>query len=287
MPPTGADGRVTTPESGSFGQFLRVVRASVTPTDSDFVRAVYRSEVVRAGETAQLDDFMRGQAPFFYRDPKRIAQAFEGGRDFLKPIRDTLLRLPSADSFKESHFGEILAGVFAQHILGLRRLYSKLSLLTAENANAYKMDLVLYDPAGEGPVEFVMGEVKSSTKAPPDDCPPGHDTTCFASLFASFNKYKDADLEFDLSVVEDRLADVPPDDATRIRASLEPYVPTRVRYAGFCVIDLATYDDGEAQVLGSRRNKKQFNVDLLCVAELSDVAAQTYQTLEQLRSDVV
>jgi hypothetical protein len=163
----------------------------------------------------------------------------------------------------------------------LRLLYSKLSLLTAENANAYKMDLVLYDPASD-PVEFVFGEVKSSPKSGP--VPASHDKGCFASLFASFNAYGEDDREFDLAVIEDRLSNLPAGDASRVRDALQPDAYPKVRYVAICLIDIATHDDNEAQVLGTRKNAKTFEADLLCVAELGTVAEETYASLKAMES---
>ncbi len=83
---------------------------------------------------------------------------------FLSAVKEALRKLPTAETFQKSHFGEILVGVYGEEILGLCRVYSKLAFLTAENANAYKMDILFYRP-GTDPVQFVFAEVKSSLKS--------------------------------------------------------------------------------------------------------------------------
>jgi HamA len=189
-----------------------------------------------------------------------------------------LRRLPTAETFQESHFGEILVGVYGEEILGLRRIYSKLAFLTAENANAYKMDVLFYRP-GTDPVQFVLAEVKSSMKSAAEGLPAGHDKSCFASLFASLNKYGTDDLEFDLAAIKERMSELPADEREAVANALPPHRRRFVQYAGFCVIDRSTHHDGEISRLATQRNQKAFDVDLLCVAELPDVVEATFTAL--------
>jgi len=200
---------------------------------------------------------------------------------FKTAIKATLAKLPTSPSFQESHFGEIVAGIFAEDVLGLRRLYSKLSLLGAENANAYKMDLVMYDPSVD-PIRFVFSEVKCSPKSEADGLPSGHDKSCFADLFRSMNKYSESDRRFDLTAARDNLGNIPSADRERVRQALKPYSLTTVAYAGFVVIDTATYCRDEAEVLRRQTNPKQFDVDLICLETFSVVAGNVYGSLQKL-----
>jgi hypothetical protein len=248
------------------------------------VRAVYRSEIIRAPDSHEpLEEWLTGKVPLYYRDPAEIARSFKHATDFRKPIRDTLLRLPNSASFQESHFGEILAAVFCEQVLGFKRLYSKLGLLSAENTNAHKMDLVLYEQVADT-VAFVLAEVKSSTKQGPE--PARHHRGCFAELFRSFDKYRQQDLEFDLAVIEDRMRELPDEEAERIRRALQPDTETDVRYAGICVIDISTHSEGESKMLATRAASKDFDIELLCVTELTEVASTTYRRLLELRNRV-
>lgn len=269
---------MTSADSG-FAQFVHGGRLVLQFVDKAPVRAVYRSDIVRTTDSATLEAYMADRVPYFYKPASEIAAAFEEGF-FLSAIKDVLRKLPTAATFRESHFGEIVAGVYGEEVLGLRRLYSKLTLLTAENANAFKMDVLFYQP-GTDPVEFVFAEVKSSTKTAADGLPACHDKTCFPSLFASLNKYKAADLDFDLDLIKERMADLPDEDRETIKRSLLPHRARHLRYAGFCVIDSSTHDNGEASLLATRKNEKKFDVDLLCIAELPEVMTATYEALER------
>jgi hypothetical protein len=60
---------------------------------------------------------------------------------------------------------------------------------------------------------------------------------------------------------------------------LLPHRERLVQYAGFCVIDRSTHNDGEIARLATRKNQKIFDVDLLCVTELPDVVGATFTAL--------
>jgi hypothetical protein len=269
-----------TPETAPFNQFLEG-RLEMQFEGKTCVRTLHRAEVKRDGETSTLEEYMSDRAPYFYKDPTQVAALFEGPY-FLSAIRKVLLKLPKAANFRESHFGEIMAAVYGEEVLGLRLLYSKLAGLTSENANAYKMDLLFYRP-GADPAEFVFAEVKSSMKTAAGGLPAGHDKSCFPSLFDSFNRYKDGDLEFDLATIEERLASLPTDDQEAIHRSLLPHRSRHVGFAGFCVIDHSTHSDDECSVLATRKNDLAFDVDLLCVAELPEVVDETFKKLDAIK----
>jgi hypothetical protein len=266
---------------GGFDQFLHGGRLELKLDDREVVRALHRAEIVRQTDIAKLEEYMAERVPYFYKEPKEMAKLFEGPY-FLTAIKKVLMKLPTAESFRESHFGEIIAGVYGEEVLGLRMLYSKLAGLTSENANAYKMDLLFYRP-GNDPAEFVFAEVKSSMKTAEEGLPAGHDKSCFPNLFDSFNKYKEKDLEFDLAAIEERLNKIAEPDREILRQSLLPHRPRNIQYAGFCVIDQSTHDPDESSLLATRKNNRVFDVDLLCVAELPHVVTATYGLLEAVK----
>ena len=145
------------------------------------------------------------------------------------------------------------------------------------------MDLLLCNSATV-PIEFVFGEVKSSAKSLSDGLPVGHDKSCYASLFDSFNKYGEEDLEFDITAARDNLEILDPAEAQRIKTALLPYADRRVKYAGFVVIDQATHAENEANVLATRRNKKEFDVELICIESLKNTIDDAYAKLKTTRS---
>jgi hypothetical protein len=268
-----------TDSASGLNQFLHLGRVQLTFSGKTLVRAVHQAELVRASKSSTLEAYMADRLPYYYKDPSAIAESFGEGY-FITAVKDALRRLPTAESFRESHFGEILSAIYAQEVLGLRLLYSKLTLLTAENANAFKMDVVMYRPNTD-PVEFVLAEVKSSMKTAAEGLPAGHDKVCFSNLFDSFNKYKEADLKFDLALIKEKMANLPGEDRERIAKALLPHQERLVQYAGFCVIDASTQDEAESALLGTRKNAKEFDVDVLCVAELPAVVTATYGELEK------
>ncbi len=263
---------------GPFNQLLKLSRASIE-CDGNVCRIVFHSQVIPIKDGLDLAKYVADRAPLFYREPQKISEQLADGY-FLSTVKAALGRLPTADSFQNSHFAEIASGIFAEEVMDLSLLYSKLSLLTAENANAFKMDLVLFDPKPD-PIEFVFGEVKSSTKS---SAPARHDRGCYADLFNTFSEYGERDLEFDLAAARDRIAQLPTELQARLRAALLPYSGTKIRYAGFVVVDSATYSQSEVKMLSTRQHSKTFDVDLICVESLGSVSQQTYQILERVRT---
>jgi hypothetical protein len=266
----------------SLDQFISTSRVELTFDGKTAARRVHRSEVARVIDIGLLEGFMSDRIPTYYRAPNNIAADLNEGY-FLRAIADTLARLPKHEDFRDSHFGELLAAEFAVSAMGLKLLYSKLRLLTAENSNAYKMDVVMYDPS-TNPIELVLLEVKSSFKTPSDDgSPPKHDKSIYADLFNSFNKYAKEDLKYDLTAARDRLSEVDSNDRDRLEAELKKYGGPTVRYAGVCSIDIETFDHDEASLLATRKNGKVFDVELLCVVEFAQVIDATFTKLAELK----
>ncbi|OBW63494.1 MAG: hypothetical protein A9183_07165 [Dehalococcoides mccartyi] len=260
--------------------FIKTSREVFT-CDKPAVRNVYISEIVQNGAEYTLESYLADKIPFFYRDLFKLVNSLSSGY-FLSAIKETLEKLPTSESFIESHFGEIVSSVFAEEVMGLTRIYSKLSLLTAQNANAYKMDLVLYDPKTD-PIEFVFASVKSSPKNAAECYPANHDKSCYADVFESFNKYSADDLSFDLGAAKDRLETLPTEERERLKEALKPYSSRTIIFSAFAVIDTSTKLDNEISVLATRKNKKEFGADLVCIENLSTVASNAYKTLENVR----
>jgi hypothetical protein len=212
-----------------------------------------------------------------------LIRELEGGAT-LTAFKESLAKIPTAANFQSSHFGEIAACLFAEDVLGFKRIYSKLSTLTAENANGFKMDLLLYDPATD-PIELILGEVKSSEKVAAA-APAKHDRGCYAKLFNSLREYGSTDMEFDLAAVKDNLHLIPEPNRSRLRAALKPYTNPKIRYAGFVVIDDGTFNLEEAALLGTRRSNKTFDVDLIGVDGYAKNASSAYERLTSVLESV-
>lgn len=241
-------------------------------------RTVYVSEFVHRTDKHSLADFVADRAPYLYREPAKVLETIKD-KYFLSMVRETLRKLPTAEGFRASHFGEILSAIFGEDVGGLIRLYSKLACLTAENQNALKIDIVFYRQ-GSNPIEFIFSSVKLSPKTCTPGESAGHDESCYADLFRSFNDYTDDDLQFDIEAAKDRISLLPPEEAQRVRAALLPYATRYVTYAGFVVIDTSTKNDAEMGVLATRKNGKEFDIDVLCVESLPTVINDTFKIVE-------
>jgi hypothetical protein len=263
--------------TGGLNHFVPQKRIAYT-CNKPTLRSVYLSDIISKAGDKRLCALFADRMPSFYRNPSKLLAALSDDY-FITAVRETLNRLPGADTFRESHFAEVCSAIFAQDILGLKRLYSKLSLLTSENANAFKMDLLLVEPDSD-PLMFIFGEVKSSTKVIKNGVPASHDKGCFADLFRSFNEYDDNDMDFDLAAAKDRIEDLPQPLRDRVKTALEPYGTRHVSYAGFIVIDSSTSCDAETAVLATRKNKKSFDVDLLRVQTLPVAIEKSYGHLK-------
>jgi len=242
---------------------------------------IYISDIAKEVEKAHLADYIADKAPYLYRKLDKIIESIKDGY-FLTALKETLAKVPTAETFQSSHFGEIAACLFAEEVIGLKKIYSKLTLNTSENQNALKMDLLFYKP-NTNPVEFYFGEVKSSPKDQDDGLPPQHDKSCFASLFNSLRDYSDSDLQFDLTSVKDNLDGLPEDEREMLRKALMPYGNRKVNYIGFVVIDCSTKDDNEIPILGTRKNEKDFNVDLICIEGYKEIAKKTFEKIENIK----
>jgi len=266
----------------SLRAFVSTSRVEMTFDGKVHARKLFRSEIVRAADDLVLENYMADRVPLYYRAPEDIAKDLDRGY-FTQAIADTLGRLPKAKEFRDSHFGELLAAEFAVAAMGLRLLYTKVRLLTAENANAYKMDVVMYDPEPDE-IELVLLEVKASIKQPSKTKAARHDKSIYSSLFSSLNKYGKEDLRYDLTAARDRLTEVAQEDRHRVELALSKYGGPTVRYAGVCSIDIGTYVQDEAAMLATRKNEKTLDVDLVCVAEFAQVIEKTFTRLERIRT---
>ena len=264
----------------SLTPFLISARALIH-NGKEAQRFVHLSRLARAVNEQRLEVFMADRAPLFYRSPNQIADILNEGY-FRTAFREALRQLPTSAHFRDSHFGEILSAIFAEEAIGWRLIYSKLKLLTAENSNPYKMDLVFFDPNQSRPT-FVLGEVKSSMKS---EVPANHHKSCYPSLFNSLRKYSNNDLTYDLTAARDNIETLPEDERQTVQKALLPYSDKEILYAGFSVIDTNTRSDSETSMLATRRSSKTFDIDLVCVDDLSAVSESTYTILDKMRRHV-
>ena len=142
------------------------------------------------------------------------------------------------------------------------------------------MDLVLFDSNQEVPT-LVLGEVKSSMKS---HTPANHHKSCYPSLFDSLRGYSDADLAYDLTAARDNIDSLPSAERDAVKEALKPYANPKIQYAGFSIIDTHTNQHNETSMLATRRSPKVFDIELVCVDDLSKVSTSTYTLLDNMRS---
>ena len=262
----------------SLNRFIAQGRVSIHD-GAQARRQIYLSRIVRSMDGDRLDDLMADRVPLYYRSPEAIAEMLYDGY-FRTAFLEAVRRLPTSTHFRESHFGEILSAVFAQEVVGWRLIYHKLRLVSSENSNPYKMDLLFFDPNRAVPT-IILGEVKSSMKA---ESPAAHDNSCYASLFDSLRDYTEDDLQYDLTAARDHVNELPKDEQEVVRRALMPYTDGQILYAGFVVIDTNTRNERETSVLATRRSAKEFDIDLVCVDDISEVCESTYRILDRMRN---
>jgi DNA-directed RNA polymerase subunit K/omega len=263
-----------------FLQYIREHRAVVS-CPGTAARTVYKSCLGKESNGYQLARYIADRAPLFYRDPERVIETIKQAF-VLTAIEDIVRRLPDSTWFQKSHFAEILAAIFAEEVIGWRKIYSKLTLLTSQNSNAYKIDVLMYVP-GTNPLEFIFLEVKSSLKTCSNGDLAKHHRGCFRDLMESVKLYSDVDRDFDLDAAEANLSTLPDTDREVVRLALMPYRPRKITYAGFVVIDDSTINDKEVHYLVETPHTKMFNVDLLSVESLPNVVSNTWAPLDALR----
>lgn len=267
----------------SLNLFIRESRTrfSLDPSKTE-LRAVKVSTILQKSSEHNLADFVADRAPLYYREFNKVVDSLQSGY-FLTAIKETLKRLPDSKHFQDSHFGEILASIFVEDILGLKKLYCKLSLNSAENQNAYKMDLLCYEESSD-PVNFIFCEVKSSNKHSSEGMPAGHDKSCYKAIFDSLRTYNEGDQAFDLTTLKDRLEIFDEAERNRVKNSLLPYASRNVGYIGIAIIDQSTYCEHEVPILATRKSDKSFDVEVLCVEQYKETSSQVYSILDKYKN---
>jgi hypothetical protein len=123
------------PAERPFRQWVSRARSPVA-CEPPVQRRVYSSALEREANGYRLARYMADRAPSFYYDPRHIIKKIQLGY-IGTAMEDVYRRLPTSKWFQQSHFAEILASIFAEEYIGWRPIYSKLSILSTENSNAY------------------------------------------------------------------------------------------------------------------------------------------------------
>ncbi len=221
--------------------------------------------------------FIGGQIPYYYREPSKIARDFVGRRNAIEMVKDLATKAPTTPQFQQSHCGEILAALYLEYGLGFRRLYSKLTLTTAEDTNVHKMDGFFVN-VDTKPFTYVAVEAKTSI-LPTEKTPfKGHRHGILRQIIDSLEKYDSQDERFDFTTIRDNLeADYfSREDAEQIRNDLVPPGPTKLVQLGMATINEKTVCVQDDEFILTEPCQRPFDYKVLVVSDLALLARESY-----------
>lgn len=254
-----------------------LIRLSPSSDQLTAVRKGKRAILCDGEQPHDLIHFLSGQLPYFYREPARIAADFASRHHALEMIADIATRLPFRDKFQQSHCGEILAALFLENVLGLTRLYCKLSLTTAENTNVHKMDGFFAD-LRKAPYMYYAVEAKCSIQPTGSSRFSGHRYGILSQLLASLDSYTTWDKRFDLSLIRDHLEtnNFTEQQQRTIRGDLIPPGPKNLIYLGIASINQSTVCEADDDYILCSPCSEDFQFYSVVVTELKDIAKSSY-----------
>lgn len=256
------------------------VSLTCSATTATIVRSGIRCTLTDEHNGRPLHRFLSGQLPYYYRSPEKIAEDFRSRRDALDMTADLVVKLPRTDKFQQSHCGEILCSLYLEHVLHLRRLYSKLTLTTAEDVNVHKMDAFFVDTK-QTPYVYYAVEAKSSVM-PTSSTKKfrGHRYGILRQLITSLDGYGTWDLRFDLTAIRDNLESTfTPDESKVIRNDLVPPGPEHLVHLGMAAVNNSTVTQDDDDYILTTPCSKEFNYRALVVADLASLAQQAFATM--------
>lgn len=273
----------------SLGRFVSEARARITVSAAppDAVRLGHRMKLSVGADPNTLAWYVAGQIPYFYRAPASIADDFASRHHALEMVRDIATKAPTKIKFQRSHCGEILAALFVEEVLGFRRLYSKLTMTTAENTNVHKMDGFFVDTSSDDYVYYWV-EAKCSILPTAKTKFSGHRHGILKQLVESLSTYSGGDLRFDLTTIRDRLDSGAFDagQAARIKSDLIPPGPLSLRYLGIATVNESTLCSEDDDFILATPCSTAFDFEGLAVGDLDGLAATAFGHVNKLRNSV-
>lgn len=218
----------------------------------------------------KLSGVVAGHIPYFYRDPEKIGQDFLEQNNALYMIADMFRKAPTTVKFRCSHFGEILASLYIQQVIGYKILIRKLSQTTAENTNVHKMDILCVN-TNTKPYEYFWFEGKSSVSSKG-----AHRHGIYKQMRKSLENYRESDKLFDIVKVRDNLssADFNDEERTKIRKDLSK--PLDVQFHGIAVINISTICKEDDDFLLSTSSSVKYDVRILALHDLKKTAITAF-----------
>ena len=247
-----------------------------SPNATTLLRSGWRTIISDAQGQFTLARHMAGRIPYFYRSPFKIAADFAAEHDAIEMVRDMFARLPKVEKFQNSHFGEILCAIYMEDVLKCKRLYSKLTLLTAENTNAHKMDAFFVDTETI-PFTYYAVEAKSSIQ-PTTNKFRGHRYSILRQMIKSIGTYSVSDRRFDFISIRDNLESerFSQEERKQIRADLIPPGPASICFVGVASINNQTLSSEDDDYILCEPCSNNFIYRALVVTDLKNQARQAY-----------
>jgi len=252
-------------------------KLKIYKTKAAEVREGWRTFLVDEYKQKNLSHLIGGQLPYYYRSPEKIGNEFKARHNALEMLIDLAVKMPTSEKFQRSHCGEILCSIYLEDILGLKRLYSKLTLTTAENTNVHKMDAFFVDTTDKK-FEYYAVEAKCSVLPTATSQFSGHRHGILKQMIASLDGYSDIDERFDFAAIRDNLEDGVYSDKEKaqIRKDLIPPGPERLTTLGIAAINLCTVSERDDDYILTEVCSRNFSFYSLAVANLDKLAKESF-----------
>lgn len=250
------------------------------------LRRARRATLKQTASGMTLSRYLGGLIPYHYRKPENIGADFGAGHDALEMILSLFTQAPTTPKFQNSHCGEILSSVYIEKVLGYKRLYCKLTLLTAENTNAHKMDgfFVCTDSI---PFHYLFVEAKSSILPTGSSKFKGHRYGIFKQMINSIGKYASVDERFDLTRIRDNLeSHFTPEIQKQIRSDLIPPGPENASFLGVSVTNSSTMSSLDDDFILSSPCSRSFDFAGLLVNDLATLAKEAYEYGDEIQKAI-
>jgi hypothetical protein len=245
-------------------------------------RAGFRSIIKDEHAGTPLSRHIANVLPYYYREPCAIASDFKLRLPALDAVNDLMAAAPTTAKFRKSHCGEILCAHYLESMLHLRRLYSKLTLTTAENTNVHKMD-AFFVYTLEQPYTYYAVEAKSSVLPTGRSKNKSHRSGVLKQLIESMENANEQDFRFDFLRIRDNLErDFNEKEASVIRRDLMPPGPERLVRVGMAVINTSTVNQDDDDYILCTDCTVDFGFRSIVVADLAKLASEAYGAWDQV-----
>lgn len=250
---------------------------SITPSSVAItsLRTADRSILKESYGDHTLSRYIGGKIPYFYREPEKIGEDFGAGHDAIEMLLSLFATIPTTPKFQNSHCGEIISSLYLEEVLGYRKLYSKLTLTTAENTNVHKMDAFFVKIDKEN--EYLLVEAKSSIIPTETTKFSGHRHGILKQMLGSIGEYTKGDERFDFTRIRDNLGkDFSEEEAKKIKKDLIPPGPIKCSFLGVATVNASTIDAKDDDYILSQSCENSFNFAAVVVNDLATLAKDAY-----------